>query len=141
MKARIITKTDQKFLDKIETLLFDRLGVEMSVIKAANRTREVVKLRCILAYLIKKHTSMTLLNIGTYFNGKDHSSIIHMLNIIDDWKLQPKAWSNELNVLNDLENILNGYTKKDLIKWLNKETSISEDVKNTIITKINVCIL
>jgi hypothetical protein len=44
-------------------------------------------------------------------------------------------------VLNDLENILNGYTKKDLIKWLNKETSISEDVKNTIITKINVCIL
>jgi hypothetical protein len=64
-----------------------------------------------------------------------------MLNIIDDWKLQPKAWSNELNVLNDLENILNGYTKKDLIKWLNKETSISEDIKNTIITKINVCIL
>jgi chromosomal replication initiator protein len=141
MKARVITKTDQKFLDKIETILFDRLGVEMSVIKAANRTREVVKLRCILAYLIKEHTAMTLLNIGTYLNGKDHSSVIHMLNRIDDWKLQPKAWSKELNVLNELENILNGYTKKDLIEWLNKETSISEDVKNTIITKINVCIL
>ena len=140
MRVRIIIKNDQKFLDKIETVLLEQTGLKMQTVLSKTRTREVVRMRCVLVYLIKKHTTMTLLSIGNYFNGKDHSSIIHMLNVVEDWKSQPKAWAKELSILNDLDMALKGYNKTNLIKWVNTSNEIPETIKNTIINKIHTFI-
>jgi len=140
MRVRVIIKNDQNFLDKIETVLLEQTGLKMQVIRNKTRVREIVRIRCIIAYLIKKNTTMTLLSIGNYFNGKDHSSIIHMLNTVEDWKSQPKAWVKELSILNDLDIALKGYNKNDLINWVNTSDEIPETIKNTIINKIHTFI-
>jgi hypothetical protein len=83
---------------------------------------------------------MTLSSIGNYLNGKDHSSVIHMLNTIEDWKSQPKAWVKELHLLNNLDIALKGYSKNDLIDWVNISNEIPETIKSTIINKIHTFI-
>jgi|688.fasta_scaffold389812_5 chromosomal replication initiation ATPase DnaA len=140
MKVRIIIKDDQDFLEKIETTLLKQTGLKIKTIRAKTRTREVVRIRCIVAYLIKENTTMTLSSIGNYLNGKDHSSVIHMLNTIEDWKSQPKAWVKELHLLNNLDIALKGYSKNDLIDWVNISNEIPETIKSTIINKIHTFI-
>jgi chromosomal replication initiation ATPase DnaA len=140
MKVRIIIKDDQDFLEKIETTLLKQTGLKIKTIRAKTRTREVVRIRCIIAYLIKENTTMTLSSIGNYLNGKDHSSVIHMLNTIEDWKSQPKAWVKELHLLNNLDIALKGYSKNDLIDWINTSNEIPETIKSTIINKIHTFI-
>jgi chromosomal replication initiation ATPase DnaA len=140
MKVRIIIKDDQDFLEKIETTLLKQTGLKIKTIRAKTRTREVVRIRCIIAYLIKENTTMTLSSIGNYLNGKDHSSVIHMLNTIEDWKSQPKAWVKELHLLNNLDIALKGYSKNDLIDWVNISNEIPETIKSTIINKIHTFI-
>ena len=140
MKVRIIIKDDQDFLEKIETTLLKQTGLKIKTIRAKTRTREVVRIRCIIAYLIKENTTMTLSSIGNYLNGKDHSSVIHMLNTIEDWKSQPKAWVKELHLLNNLDIALKGYSKNDLIDWVNTSNEIPETIKSTIINKIHTFI-
>jgi len=140
MKVRIIIKDDQDFLEKIETTLLKQTGLKIKTIRAKTRTREVVRIRCIVAYLIKENTTMTLSSIGNYLNGKDHSSVIHMLNTIEDWKSQPKAWVKELHLLNNLDIALKGYSKNDLIDWVNTSNEIPETIKSTIINKIHTFI-
>ena len=140
MKVRIIIKDDQDFLEKIETTLLKQTGLKIKTIRAKTRTREVVRIRCIIAYLIKENTTMTLSSIGNYLNGKDHSSVIHMLNTIEDWKSQPKAWVKELRLLNNLDIALKGYSKNDLIDWVNTSNEIPETIKSTIINKIHTFI-
>jgi len=140
MRVKVITKNDQMFLNKIEKTLFDQTGITIKVIKSKTRVREVIRIKYIVAYLIKENTTMTLSSIGNYFNGNDHSNVIHMLNTIENWKSQPKAWVKELNLLNSLDIASKGYSKINLIDWVNENNEIPETIKDTIINKIHTFI-
>ena len=44
MRVRIIIKNDQKFLDKIETVLLEQTGLKIETVLSKTRTREVVRM-------------------------------------------------------------------------------------------------
>ena len=50
--------------------------------KSKKKTAEIVKARQIAMHLCRKHTKTSLKGIGEAFGGRDHSTVIHALDIV-----------------------------------------------------------
>ena len=59
------------------------LNISDKVIAAKTRTREAVRARNIVMYLIKKYTDSSLAQIGAYVH-RDHATVAHSLSNMDD---------------------------------------------------------
>jgi chromosomal replication initiator protein len=51
--------------------------VKMSDMKGPRRTKQIVMPRQIAMYLARKHTGLSLPEIGRRFGGRDHTTVIH----------------------------------------------------------------
>ena len=49
------------------------------------RNRNLVVARQLAMYFIKKYTNLTLLKIGQLFGNRDHTTVIHSINTIEDF--------------------------------------------------------
>lgn len=59
--------------------------VSVQLMKSKLRKREVVNARYIAMHFVKHYCpSLTLVKIGYYFGGRDHSSVIHGLQTFED---------------------------------------------------------
>ncbi len=52
-------------------------------IRSKSRTKNITHSRHVAMYLIQKHLSSTLAEIGSFFGGRDHTSVIHAIKKID----------------------------------------------------------
>jgi len=64
-------------IDRITKQVANYFMLQMADIKSKTRTQSVTKARHISMYLSQKHLKITLQEIGDYFGGKDHTSVIH----------------------------------------------------------------
>lgn len=62
----------------VEQIVSSFFEVPLDKIKMMKRTRVLVDCRCIIFYLLRKHTKMTISAIGKLY-GKDHTTAIHGL--------------------------------------------------------------
>ncbi len=67
----------------IAILVSRQLNVPYDRMMSKCRDRELVIARQLAAYFIKKYTALSLKSIGSIFN-RDHSTIIHAIQTIDD---------------------------------------------------------
>lgn len=91
------------FIARLEMAIYQHTDMEMELIKSKTRKAEVVIVRFIQAWLMKKYTIMSLCSIGKHLGGRDHSTIIHVLKTIEDWYDQPKMFAPELKMLDAIE--------------------------------------
>jgi chromosomal replication initiator protein len=98
-----IIKGDKVFIAKLEAVIYEYTGINADVIKSKTRKTEIVTIRFIQAWLMKKYTFMSLCSIGKHMGGRDHSTIIHVLKTIEDWYEQPKMFAPELKMLEAIE--------------------------------------
>lgn len=98
-----IIKGDKVFIAKLEAVIYEYTGIDTEVIKSKTRKTEIVTIRFIQAWLMKKYTFMSLCSIGKHLGGRDHSTIIHVLKKVEDWQEQPKMFAPELNMLDAIE--------------------------------------
>lgn len=96
-------KSDKMFIARLEMAIYQHTDMEMELIKSKTRKAEVVIVRFIQAWLMKKYTIMSLCSIGKHLGGRDHSTIIHVLKTIEDWYDQPKMFAPELKMLDAIE--------------------------------------
>ena len=61
----------------------DAWSVSSTDICGRSRKKEVVLPRHVAAYLIKKHTLLILEQIGEFFDGRDHSTVINSLRKVE----------------------------------------------------------
>jgi chromosomal replication initiator protein len=54
------------------------------MLRGRTRKREVVQARQISMYLAKKFTKQSLKSIGDSFGGRDHSTVIHSCQAVED---------------------------------------------------------
>lgn len=73
-----------KCVDSIINAVSLSLGVEKRSMQARSRLRHLVEARQIAIYLIKKHTNMSLSEIGKIFGGRDHTTAIHSIQVVND---------------------------------------------------------
>ena len=78
---------DQKVnltIEEIQRIVCEYLDIEEDLVRAKTRKREVVRARQIAMYYSKQLTQHSLKTIGLHFGGRDHSTVIHANNTVED---------------------------------------------------------
>jgi chromosomal replication initiator protein len=71
-------------VEEIQRVVCGHLGIAEDLIRAKTRKQEVVNARQIAMYLTKELTNSSLKTIGTHFGGRDHSTVIHAYQTVED---------------------------------------------------------
>ena len=73
----------QKFtIEGIQKVVADYFNVKVSDLRAKKRTVSIVRPRQIAMYLVRELTTHSFPEIGEYFGGKDHTTVLHSYNKI-----------------------------------------------------------
>lgn len=83
LKWAIPDEGSQYTFDAIQSAVAKHFHIKFSDFKSASRARNVALPRQIAMYLLKKYTQMTLKEIGEYFGGKDHTTVMHAIKKIE----------------------------------------------------------
>lgn len=71
-------------IDEIQRTVCEHLSIPQDLIRAKTRKQEIVNARQIAMYLSKELTNSSLKTIGLHFGGRDHSTVIHAYQTIED---------------------------------------------------------
>ncbi len=73
----------QKFsIEEIQKTVADYFQIKVSDLRAKKRTLSIVRPRQIAMFLVRELTHYSLPEIGEYFGGKDHTTVLHACNKI-----------------------------------------------------------
>jgi chromosomal replication initiator protein len=68
----------------VQKLVAESFGVKISDLKSKRRTKNIVLPRQVAMYLCRQLANSSLPEIGSFFGGKDHSTVIHAIKTIDE---------------------------------------------------------
>jgi chromosomal replication initiator protein len=71
-------------VDFIQKTVSEYFKVDLEAIKGKVKKREIVIPRQVAMYFCKRYTQLTLALIGENFGGRDHSTVIHALESVED---------------------------------------------------------
>ncbi len=71
-------------VDYLQKTVAGHYKIPLEQLKSKSRKREIVTARQVAMYLAKKHTNHSLKSIGHYFGGRDHSTVIHALQVVNN---------------------------------------------------------
>lgn len=71
-------------VDFIQKTVADYFGIDAETMKSKVKKREIVVPRQVAMYFCKRFTQLTLQLIGQNFGGRDHSTVIHALEAVED---------------------------------------------------------
>ena len=71
-------------IEEIQRIVADHLTIPEDLLRAKTRKQEVVTARQIAMYLSKELTNSSLKTIGLHFGGRDHSTVIHAYQSVED---------------------------------------------------------
>ena len=86
LKHLIDTREKMITNEVIQKLVAESFGVKMSDLKSKRRTKNVVLPRQVAMYLCRMLANSSLPEIGQFFGGKDHSTVIHAIKTIEEKK-------------------------------------------------------
>jgi len=73
--------------------------VPVDTVREKNRRKEVVVCRHVAMYIAKSLTNNSLKTIGLTFGGRDHSTVIHAVQVIDALRKNDPSLAKDINVL------------------------------------------
>lgn len=71
-------------IDYIQKTVSEYFNVPADELKAKTRKKEIVIARQLAMYFTKDYTNHSLKSIGSHFGGRDHSTVIHALQSVND---------------------------------------------------------
>lgn len=71
-------------IEEIQRSVCEYLNIPEDLIRAKTRKQEIVNARQIAMYLCKELTNCSLKTIGLHFGGRDHSTVIHAYQTVED---------------------------------------------------------
>ncbi|GAB5497654.1 MAG: chromosomal replication initiator protein DnaA [Phycisphaerales bacterium] len=71
-------------IEQIVAHVTDYFGVRLADLQSRKRTRTIALPRQICMYLAREHTRHSLEEIGGYFGGRDHTTVLHAIRTIGD---------------------------------------------------------
>lgn len=89
-------------IDKIQKCICDYFKLKVSDLRAKNRSRSVARPRQIAMYLTRGLTDRSLPEIGSFFGGRGHATVIHACNKIEreaEVNMKTKKVLDELRLL------------------------------------------
>lgn len=71
-------------IDQIQRIVCEYYDIPEDLLRAKTRKQEVVNARQVAMYLSKELTNSSLKTIGLHFGGRDHSTVIHSCQSVQD---------------------------------------------------------
>jgi chromosomal replication initiator protein len=71
-------------IEEIQRVVCEYYDIAEDLIRAKTRKQEIVNARQIAMYLAKELTNSSLKTIGLHFGGRDHSTVIHAYQTVED---------------------------------------------------------
>lgn len=99
---RFIQTNDQFRKETITRIVFQQFKVEYGLKDSELRLREQVQARQVAMFFVKKHTRLSLKQIGNFFGGRDHSTVIYAINTVNDLMDTNKFFNKKVNEIGDL---------------------------------------
>lgn len=87
-------------VESIQNTVCDYFGIDTNKVREKTRKQEVVEARQIAMYLAKNMTKSSLKTIGLHFGGRDHSTVIHAINSVED---RLKTSLKHQQIINDIK--------------------------------------
>lgn len=72
-------------LRDIESAICDVFGLDPACLQSSRRTKDVTQPRMLAMWLARKHTRAALSEIGSYFGGRSHSTVISAQQKVGGW--------------------------------------------------------
>jgi len=91
-------------IEAIQRTVCDYFNIPEDMIRAKTRKQEIVNARQIAMYLAKELTNSSLKTIGLHFGGRDHSTVIHAYQSVEDqMRLDQKYQAHVLQIKRRLQ--------------------------------------
>ncbi|MGM9626459.1 MAG: chromosomal replication initiator protein DnaA [Eubacteriales bacterium] len=85
--------------DKIFNAVANKYGVTIEQIKGTRKSKEIAQARHICVYIMRKITDMSLPAIGKVMGGKDHTTILYSVNLIQNRIREDALLENDIDAL------------------------------------------
>jgi chromosomal replication initiator protein len=86
-------------IDFIQKTVSDYFDIKLDDLKAKTRKKEIVTARQVAMYFSKEFTNHSLKSIGYHFGGRDHSTVIHAVQTVNDLMETDPSIKNSINDL------------------------------------------
>ncbi|MBX7241199.1 MAG: chromosomal replication initiator protein DnaA [Bacteroidia bacterium] len=86
-------------IDSVQKVVCDFIGVKIDDLVAQSRKREIVQARQLAMYFAKELTNQSLKTIGLHFGGRDHSTVIHSLQTVNNLMDTDKDFNKQVHLL------------------------------------------
>jgi chromosomal replication initiator protein len=89
-------------VQKIQETVSDFYNVKRDLIQSASRKREIVQARQVTMFFIKKHTELSLSQIGIQVGNRNHATVLHACNTIRDLSEVDKGFRSDIEEIERL---------------------------------------
>jgi chromosomal replication initiator protein len=104
--------TDKAKSEIIISTVASYMGLPAENMKKRSRKREIVTARFYAIYFLRKHTCLSLIEIGSLFGRLDHSSVLNAVTVTGDRIKLEKSTRGDINSLCEiLSRVLKSYDK------------------------------
>jgi len=89
-------------VQKIQDTVSEYFNVKKELIQSASRKREIVQARQVTMYFIKKHTELSLAQIGVQVGNRNHATVLHACNTVKNYSDVDKSFRSDLDEIDRL---------------------------------------
>ena len=89
-------------VQKIQETVSDFYNVKRDLIQSASRKREIVQARQVTMFFIKRHTELSLSQIGIQVGNRNHATVLHACNTIRDLSDVDKGFRSDIDEIERL---------------------------------------
>ncbi|HTY10485.1 MAG TPA: chromosomal replication initiator protein DnaA [Bacteroidota bacterium] len=86
-------------VEEIQRLVAEFFDMPPDLLRAKTRKQEIVNARQIAMYLAKEMTNCSLKTIGLHFGGRDHSTVIHAYQSVEDQMKLDSKYRETLHIV------------------------------------------
>ncbi|MBN2090519.1 chromosomal replication initiator protein DnaA [candidate division KSB1 bacterium] len=79
-----LSKKKTYTIETIQKIVCDHYSIPDDMVRAKSRKKEIAIARQVAMFMVKRFTGYSLKTIGLHFGGRDHSTVIHAINTIND---------------------------------------------------------
>ncbi len=88
-------------IDRLAEVVAEEFGISKKLMKSRSRKKEILIPRQTVMFLAKEYLGLTLLKIGDYFGGKDHTTVMNAIRKIQNRLSTDKNFQKHLNAIKD----------------------------------------
>jgi chromosomal replication initiator protein len=86
-------------IDEIQRQVAAHFNIRLADMASARRSRSIARPRQIAMYLAKQLTPRSLPEIGRKFGGRDHTTVMHAVKVIEQMKGADAAFAEDVDLL------------------------------------------